>query len=114
LHTQYESGFLGPKRHPLVVLAARATEIYFYRLLRDRSRSRVGDAEVSALVDKMMLLAKRDDMRPYTNFFREMDGILSPMFELRQFKLALIQTLAPGAQPLLEKLVTGITTPTIL
>lgn len=89
----------------MVVLAARATEIYFYRLMRDRSRSRTGDSDLASLVDRMQQLARREDMRPYASFFRDMDGILNPMFDLPQFKLSLIHTLTPSAKPLLEKLI---------
>ena len=90
-----------------MLLAARAVEIYFYRLIRNKSSgpNPKGDAALQGLVEKLKSCQKESQFKNFTQFFMTLDNILYPVFTLDHLKMVILTTLVPTAQPMLEKFI---------
>lgn len=90
-----------------MLLAARAVEIYFYRLIRQKSSgpNPKGDAALIGLVDKLKSSQRESQFKNFHQFFMSLDNILAPVFTLEHLKMTILTTLVPTAQPMLEKFI---------
>jgi hypothetical protein len=98
--------YSNPKLEPQIYLAARAVEIYFFRLIREKNTgpNPRGDGVLQGLVDKLVSLKDQAPYKNYQAFFSDIENLLSPIFTSEHLKLCLLSTLVPTAQPMLEKL----------
>jgi len=88
-----------------IELAARATELFFYRLIRRKSdiAQSVDSADgLSELLDLLLSFKSIPEMLPFSAFFNEAENFLSPLYDLSHFRAIVLKTIAPSVQLLFE------------
>ena len=111
-----------------IILATKAVEIFFYKLIRNKTliANPKADSALELLVDQLLslqkkvcfnifykfiiifkniLTLKKDKFKPYSEFFNKVAmELLSSLFSLHYFEHQLILTLFPSSFPILEKI----------
>lgn len=90
------------------ILAAKAVEIYFFRIIRRKSGSSAkGDAALRTMIEKYTQLKNLSAYRSYSQFFEATEGIMDSLYDFETLQKDILSILFPIAQPMFEGLFTS-------
>lgn len=97
------------KGEGFLVIAAKSTEIFFYRIIRQKgkdSENSKADEALQSQLAKLQQLRQLSQYDGFSTFWAEAPRILEPNFSISDFKMLLLAHLVPNATPLAGTLFT--------